>query len=222
MLALRNELLLSVLNTSSASERVDVVFDIYKQPSIKDAERSRRSFTEGVRFSNIIPGHQIKQWKRLLSCGPSKMKLIAFIADQWKTQPYRERLGDKTMYVTSGENCTMITWESTEVVGDLQSTQEEADNRLLLHCKHASSEFPSVIIAAEDTYVFILCLAFQNVIGCKMFIRCGSSSRLRLIDVKKLASALGVDVCKALIGFHAFTGCDTVSAFSGRGKGDCT
>ena len=34
----------------------------------------------------------------------------------------------------------------------------------------------------------------------------------------KLAAAIGEDVCKALIGLHAFTGCDTVSAFAGKGK----
>ena len=26
------------------------------------------------------------------------------------------------------------------------------------------------------------------------------------------------DLCSALIGFHAFTGCDTVSSFAGKGK----
>lgn len=163
-------LLSYVLNISSTSERVDVVFDCYKKPSIKDAERSRRSSREGVRFSNIIPRHVIKQWKRILSCGSSKMKLIAFIADQWKTQPYRDRLGAKIMYVTSGEICTKITRDSTEDINDLRSTHEEADTRLLLHCKHASLEYPSVIIAAEDTDVFILCLAFQHAIECRIFI----------------------------------------------------
>ena len=38
------------------------------------------------------------------------------------------------------------------------------------------------------------------------------------IDVKKVAQMLGADKCKALPGLHAFTGCDTVSAFAGRGK----
>ena len=33
-----------------------------------------------------------------------------------------------------------------------------------------------------------------------------------------LASALGDNVCTALVGLHSFTGCDTVSAFAGRGK----
>lgn len=33
-----------------------------------------------------------------------------------------------------------------------------------------------------------------------------------------MATSVGTEVCKALIGMHAYTGCDTVSAFAGRGK----
>ena len=41
-----------------------------------------------------------------------------------------------------------------------------------------------------------------------------------LIDVRALATALGRPLCRALLSYHALTGCDTVSAFSGRGKKD--
>ena len=34
----------------------------------------------------------------------------------------------------------------------------------------------------------------------------------------KVAASVGMGVCRGLIGMHAFTGCDTVSAFAGRGK----
>ena len=39
-----------------------------------------------------------------------------------------------------------------------------------------------------------------------------------LFDLKSLHHQLGVDVCTALVGFHPFTGCDSVSGFYGRGK----
>ena len=48
--------------------------------------------------------------------------------------------------------------------------------------------------------------------------RCVSQHQARYIDIGKIANAIGEDVCKALLGFHAFTGCDTVSAFAGIGK----
>ncbi len=39
-----------------------------------------------------------------------------------------------------------------------------------------------------------------------------------LLTSSKVAATVGMRVCRALIGMHAFTGCDTVSAFVGRGK----
>ena len=40
----------------------------------------------------------------------------------------------------------------------------------------------------------------------------------KVIDINKIDSGVGISVCQALIGMHAFTGCDTVSAFAGKGK----
>ena len=51
-----------------------------------------------------------------------------------------------------------------------------------------------------------------------MYIKCGSKTRTRYIHVSRLANIIGKEVCSALLGYHAYTGCDTVSAFSGRGK----
>ena len=55
-------------------------------------------------------------------------------------------------------------------------------------------------------------------IGAKLFQRCGSQTRTRLVDIDRVAASVGEGVCKALIGLHAFTGCDTVSVFAGKGK----
>ena len=38
------------------------------------------------------------------------------------------------------------------------------------------------------------------------------------IDINKLRHGLGDGVCHSLIGMHAYAGCDTISAFAGRGK----
>ena len=42
--------------------------------------------------------------------------------------------------------------------------------------------------------------------------------KVRLIDVSRLATILGKAVCTALVAVHAWTGCDSVSAFAGQGK----
>ena len=139
--------------------------------------------------------------------------------DEWKKPIHREKLEDKVLYVTCDKLCFKVTKEQSEEATELKSSQEEADIRLLLHALHAAEcGYKSVVITAEDTDVLILCLGFSINIPSPMFQKCGTKNRTRFIDIKKLSYALGGSVCDALIGMHTFTGCDTVSAFAGRGK----
>jgi len=102
---------------------------------------------------------------------------------------------------------------------DLTSSQEEADTRMLLHALHASKQgHKAMIIVAEDTDVFILCLAFSKEMSSNLYMKCSMQNITRYVDISKLVSAIGDGVCQALVGLHAFTGSDTVSAFAGRGK----
>ena len=113
----------------------------------------------------------------------------------------------------------MINSDKIENVDSLESNKEEADARLLLHVNHAAnSGYTSVTVIADDTDVMILCLAFVHQIYCDIYIGCGNKNRTKLLSINKIASTLGKEVCESLLGYHAYTGCDTVSAFSGQGK----
>ena len=98
-------------------------------------------------------------------------------------------------------------------------TQEEADTRVLLHPLHAArSKFASVVIVSEDTDVLVLLLAFKNFFPSSIFIKCGLQTRVRYIEVSKIVESDGASVCRSLPCFHAFSGCNMVSAFAGCGK----
>ena len=97
----------------------------------------------------------------------------------------------------------------------LQSTQEEPDIRLLLHALHcARTGSNAVVVTSEDPDVMLLCLAFQKDIPCPIYQKCGTQNSTRFVEISKLAWSLGDNVCDSLIWLHAFTGCDTVSAFA--------
>lgn len=215
---LSEALFMSALHAGSGSRRIDVVFDVYNDLSIKNAERVKRGSDGGLLFTNIVAGHKIKQWRRLLSSSESKTNLIKFIVQDWQKQALRTKLHSKAMYVTCESKCFKLTDGTFSEVEALFSTQEEADTRILLHTKHAAEVSTSVIIAAEDTDVFIICLALSCEIACPMYMKSGTQNREIFINVQKVAAAIGHDVCKALPGMHCFTGCDTVSAFGGKGK----
>ena len=55
-------------------------------------------------------------------------------------------------------------------------------------------------------------------IPCCMYQKCGTKAWTRFLDITKHSKALVRSVRKALVGMHVFTGCDTISAFSGRRK----
>ncbi|XP_078353848.1 uncharacterized protein LOC144638526 [Oculina patagonica] len=215
---LSEALFVSALRAGSESYRVDVVFDVYKDESIKNAERVNRGSDSGLLFGKIVAGHKVKQWRRLLSSSKSKTNLIKFLAQDWQKQALRSKLHDKVMYITCENTCFKLTSDTSSEVPALSTTQEEADTRMLLHANHAAEDSSSVIIASEDTDVLIICLSVAPTFGCHLFIKCGTQNRERFVDVLKVAAAVGHNMCSALPGMHAFTGCDTVSAFGGKGK----
>ena len=105
---LSDRVLAQILHTSHGSSRIDVVFDVYRDHSIKSAERVNRGSQEGITFSQIRPGHKINNWRRLLACAESKNHLIQFLVDSWKDPKRRQQLSNKTMFVTCGEKMYQV------------------------------------------------------------------------------------------------------------------
>lgn len=99
-------------------------------------------------------------------------------------------------------------------------THEEADTRLLLHAKHASKAgHKSIIIKTLDSDVVVLALhAFPKLLLSHLWVEYGVGKHKRFLPIHQYAEKLGTEICDGILFWHAFTGCDTVSAFAGRGK----
>ena len=148
-------ILAMALNDGRKSNRIDVVFDVYVENSIKNSERSLRGEETRFEVKDIITSAQkVRQWRSILTRISNKTCLISFIVHEWQTDKSRDKLEGKTLYATVGDKCHKITSEGHEVVPELQCQQEEADGRLLFHAAHAAKEgFPAVVISSEDTDV---------------------------------------------------------------------
>ena len=94
-------------------------------------------------------------------------------------------------------------------------SQEEADTRLLLHTSSCAGK---CIIKTVDTDVVVISVAhyFEMAIE-ELWVELGTSNVI-FYPIHDIAQALGPSMCKALLFFHAFTGCDTVSSFLHIGK----
>ena len=205
------------------SNRVDFVGDRYYDTSIKSAERQKRSGGEGQQVSVYSSNQKIpQQWKKFLSVGTNKEELLSFLSSYFKSA---EPHVDMELFATEKNKCFQIVYQSsqpTQVIEthELCSNQEEADTRLLLHAYHASqsSADRDVVIKSPDTDVAILCIKHSCSIKSKLFFATGTKNKNRIIDIKEVAHRLGRSMCDPIVGLHALTGCDTTSAFYGKGK----
>ena len=211
------EILHRVVNEAlrHGADRADFVLDTYPTESIKNGERQRRA-AQGVSTMMIINGSQQlpRQWKKYLSSGLNKNNLADFLFKDWSQQ--RSRV---TLYITHGSLCRVI--QSTcdlltsTVVPELETDHEEADTRLMLHALHASKSHSVVNIKSPDTDVAIIAASVCDQIDADLFI---TMHQHKCLDLNAVKQCLPSTFLSALIGLHVFTGCDSVSAFSGKGN----
>ena len=101
----------------------------------------------------------------------------------------------------------------------LQCNHEEADTRLLLHAKASCDEgSDSIVLIHEDTAVFILTLSTLQDGVQNVYQKRAGLTRKRIINLTEIGNVTGESMGKSLPGIYAFTGCDTVSSFAGKGK----
>ena len=205
---------------------VHFVTDTYIEDYIKNCERLRRGSSAYnaclVRGSaTTVPRH----WKSFLNCNENKRSLIRFLLKEWESDKYAKKLRNREVFFVCEEECTLLYSDSDESTiavpfPDLNSSQEEADTRIILHCQYASrqSNCETIVVRSPGTDVFLLLLSFSDTIGKTLIFYTGCGNNRRQINVSQIAKTLSKQMCDALIGVHAFTGCDTTSCFSGQGK----
>jgi len=106
-------------------------------------------------------------------------------------------------------------------VDHLSSTQVEADILLILHALHATHTGLGVQIMSPNTDVLLLALRRYPQLGQSPSLITGFWFKRRTIFLKPTHDVIGGNIAAALPGFHAFTGCDTISRFKGKGKSGC-
>ena len=147
----------------------------------------------------------------------------SFFFREWSSNKYARKLGFRKFIVSHDEECHILSIQQNKVksvpVEELSSTQEEADTRLLFHAKNAADQNHSkIVVKSSDVDVEVLFIHHAKEINAYHYMLSGTKSRMRYIDVSQIVENLGENICDALIGLHAFTGCDSVSAFVGKGN----
>ena len=80
-----------------------------------------------------------------------------------------------------------------------------AKRRLSLLYWYVQGGYDTGVVRSEDTDVSVLHLTFSSSIDASLLQKCGTQTRIRLIDISKLVATIGEDVCQALVCLHSFT-----------------
>ena len=178
--------------------------------SLKADARSKRG--KGVRRrveqSSAVPGN----CQAFLHIDENKTELFSLLAMR------AAGIGTSKQVITTHHVDVLCTNQHNVLSLD-PCTHEEADTCMLLHLEDAVWQGHSkVSIRTVDTDVVLTITAAQCLNISELWVAFGVGKSFRFLAAHKLARALGPDWCVALPMFHAFTGCDTVSFFGGRGK----
>lgn len=208
------------------SGNTDVVFstDMYKVNSVKASERTRRGTSE----KRIIKGVMTKKpsdWKHFLSNEENKKQLISVLLQVWSEDDMaKDLVGRKVIFVKEDKAILLTSKNGKKTlatqVSELKSDQEETDSRVVLYCKYAKDQgFENVNVKSPDSDIFFILLHHvHHLPGIRLFLETGKSTKQRIIDVSDFAHKSSPEYCSALLGLHAFSGCDSTSAFKGMGK----
>ena len=90
---------------------------------------------------------------------------------------------------------------------------------MFLHPAHASQQrYETIVIKFPDADVGVFAVYYIRQISGSPILATGRGNKRRLIDINGIFQKYGENTCQALPDPHAFTGCKSVSAFSGKGK----
>lgn len=192
--------------------RLDIVWDTYKEDSLKKGAREKRG--SGAR-RRVAPSVKIPpNWKSFLRVDDNKTGLFRLLAEEVVSID----APGKEVYSTQGNQ--VVSNGTRQTLEGLQPcSHEEADTRIFLHVLDAAQQHQRIMIRTIDTDVFVLAVSqMQRIPQNEVWLAFGTGKQFKYYPIHEIARSLGPQKSLALPVFHAFTGCDTVSFFAGKSK----
>ena len=208
-------------NLGSTFARVDLIFDLYFEDSLKEATRDKRGQGSRFFFDGDTPLRKTLGNDFLLN-SQNKNNLNEFLAQKFirlHNTPnilivtYRD-----TVFLSS--NSELLSLDTQGItINDRQS--EEADQRIVRHTLHCLSDcyqFKQVIIHTIDTEILMLIVSNIDSLNITPNIYVKMLKNQNFYNIKEITSFIGLTICKAMPFFYSLYGCDTTSSFFKRGK----
>ena len=198
-----------------------VLTPIWKTPSNPLKER-------GVSEKLLIKGSATKKpsdWKQFLLNGENKKQFTNILLTEWQKNTYASELhGRRVILIFDGKAYVLSSDDGIQVkmsvIPGVCSSQEETDTRIILYVAYAQSKgYRYARVRSPDSDIFFIMLHYANMYpNIIMLFDTGKGNNKKLLNITEMAMSFSQVHCSALLGLHAFTGCDSTSAMKGRGK----
>ncbi len=196
-------------------QRLDIVWDVYLSDSLKQGTRDNRGtgIRKRVEPKAKLPGN----WQSFLRVDDNKTELFDYLGQSLMENP----VDGNELYSTSRQNIHYSS-DREDTSGLAPCSHEEADSRIMLHvADQVGQGYTKISVRTVDTDIVILSVATARKLMpelSELWVAFGTAKSFRYLPTHDICNALGPRRSLALPLFHAFTGCDTVSAFAGKGK----
>ena len=151
-------------------------------------------------------------WQAFLRVDEDKAELYEFLAEHSTT------VGNGKQVILTKDK-QVVCSQHRENITDLSSCeQEEADTRILHAQDTAKREYNRVMVRTVDMDIVVLCVSvMEQMDATELWIAFGVE-KVSGISTHSISHALGKEKSRSLSRFHAFTGCDQNSFFTGKEK----
>ena len=199
-----------ILHDLTRAKRVDVVWDDYRQLTIKGTVRDKRG--AGMRQRVSSEAKVPKNWSLYIADSCNKIEFFRYLSTSIEQQVIA---GNKNLYVTAGQ----VVQKLGNGRDMPECNHEESDARVIVHLAHALEDSSTAIIFTGDTDVIVILLEnFHHFLlinpHAEIWVCFKAGKTMKMISMNRLARNLGTITCKGLALFHSLTGCDSTSFFS--------
>ena len=193
--------------------------------SLKNGKRQRRGDSNSE--FNVAGSRKVPKYREFIRSSANKRSLLLFITNYFLTEVPNFLYESETLIVAGGFQNPQLCFEVSKIRGPkemegLNSSQEEADTRLILHVLAELEADNTILVKSVDTDVLILLLHFFCEISdmslTNIYIQLGHDKNSHFLSINNIVENLGADMCKKLLVIHCLTGCDTTNAMYKIGK----
>ncbi|KAM3603902.1 uncharacterized protein V6R79_003817 [Siganus canaliculatus] len=145
---------------------VDAMYAMYSGTSLKSAEQEKR-YARSAKVYAVSEQFTAPDPKEFFAVSSNKANFLNFLCDNWcETEKLEPVLGSTHLYLGGGfkeeTKSVVLTEGSVMHVPALESTQQEADTRIILHTLYSvqNEGVDRVVIHVNDTDVIVMCLYY--------------------------------------------------------------